>query len=114
MPTIEVKTNVKVKHHDDFMKSLSDLSAKLLGRPVSDMNAVLIDEASVYFGGTNDPAYMVKIYSLVSLNAENNKKISKELSTFLENELGAPNNRGYIFFANPGKENVGFRGSTFA
>ncbi|CAH1767377.1 7179_t:CDS:2 [Entrophospora sp. SA101] len=114
MPTIEVNTNVKVKHHDDFAKSLSELLSKLLDIPVANMNVVLNDEAPVYFGATTDPAYMARLYSVGGLNVESNKKFSNELSTFFENELGAPNNRGYIFFVNPGRENCGYIGSTLA
>ncbi|RHZ54794.1 hypothetical protein Glove_423g66 [Diversispora epigaea] len=114
MPLVEVKTNVKVPNHHEFLSKLSTLAANLLDKPITGINATLEDCKSLYFGGTNAPAFTVRVKSLGSLGLEHNKEISKKLSEFLYNELGTPNDRGYIFFENPGRENCGWKGTTFA
>ncbi len=68
----------------------------------------------MFFNNSNDPAYVVYISSIGNLDPTTNKKISKELSEFLEKELGASNDRGYIHFHDPGRANCGWSGRTFA
>ncbi|KAG9306391.1 hypothetical protein G9A89_018274 [Geosiphon pyriformis] len=114
MPTIEVKTNVKVPNHQDFLHALSKLSAKILNKPISFIAVSLNDEASLHFGDSNEPAYIVNINSLGSFNLGQNEAFSQEYSSFFADKLGAPKDRGYLFFNDPGNENVGWKGATFA
>ncbi|CAB4390916.1 unnamed protein product [Rhizophagus irregularis] len=79
MPYIEVKTNVQVQDHKQFIRELSSYAANVFNKPY------------VY--------------------AATKKKLSKELSEFLEKELKASSDRGYIFFYGPDGANVGWKGS---
>ncbi|RHZ80960.1 hypothetical protein Glove_130g11 [Diversispora epigaea] len=112
MPVIEVKTNVKVQNHHEFLTELSTLIADLLDRTVAVTWASLEDCKSLYFASNNDPAYIVRVKSVFTIDLEHNKETSKKLSEFFYNKLGAPNDRGIIFFADPGKENCGWNGTT--
>ncbi|RHZ84743.1 hypothetical protein Glove_78g21 [Diversispora epigaea] len=112
MPFIEVKTNVKVPNHQEFLSELSALTGELLGQPESFILSVIEDDKSLYFGGTSAPAYIVRVKSVFSLGLEHNKEISKKLSEFFYNKLGTPNDRGIIFLEDPGRENCGWNGTT--
>ncbi|CAB5391807.1 unnamed protein product [Rhizophagus irregularis] len=68
MPYIEVKTNVQVQDHKQFIRELSSYAANVFNKPY-------------------------------------------ELSEFLEKELKASSDRGYIFFYGPDGANVGWKGS---
>ncbi|CAG8505211.1 10451_t:CDS:2 [Ambispora gerdemannii] len=106
MPYVEVKTNVKIQDHTKFLKSLNDLSVKLLKKPNSYISVSLQDDVSLLFAGTDSPAYVVHVNSLGTFdNSEYNKEISKQYSEFLQQELGATSDRGYIFMNDGGRQN---------
>jgi len=112
MPLIEVKTNVQVKDHQRFIKELSPLSASTLSKPISYICVLLQDNLPMLFGDSDDPTYIVNVQS-IGLDSSAIERTNKELSEFLEKELKASSDRGYIFFNDPGSANVGWNGNTF-
>ncbi|CAG8631142.1 12135_t:CDS:2 [Ambispora leptoticha] len=113
MPSIEVKTNVKVQNHAEFLKEISILAATLLPHPVEGMNVALQDGLSLLFANSDAPAYIVHINCLGGFGDNmKNREISKAFANFLTEKTGAPSNRGYLFFNDPGYANVGFAGTT--
>ncbi|PKK71463.1 Tautomerase/MIF [Rhizophagus irregularis] len=85
MPYIEVKTNVQVQDHKQFIRELSSYAANVFNKPY--------------------------VFTSIGIDAATKKKLSKELSEFLEKELKASSDRGYIFFYGPDGANVGWKGS---
>jgi len=66
------------------------------------------------FAGTFDPAISLRIDSLDNINRQANEKYSKAFFDFFQKKLGVPADRGYITFIDPGRENMGYNGSTVA
>ncbi|PKY42794.1 hypothetical protein RhiirA4_399946 [Rhizophagus irregularis] len=91
MSYIEVKTNVQVQDHKQFIRELSSYAANVFKPYVC---VSLQDNLSIIFNDSDDPAYIIG-----------------ELSEFLEKELKASSDRGYIFFYGPDGANVGWKGS---
>uniref|UniRef100_A0A1D1XJR1 L-dopachrome isomerase n=1 Tax=Anthurium amnicola TaxID=1678845 RepID=A0A1D1XJR1_9ARAE len=112
MPYVEIKTNVQVQDHKQFIKELSSYSADALNKPMTYICVSLQDNLTMLFNDTDDPAYIANVTS-IGLDTETIKKLSKEFSEFLEKELKVPNDRGYIFFHDPGRANVAWKGNTF-
>ncbi|CAB4390966.1 unnamed protein product [Rhizophagus irregularis] len=108
MPYIEVKTNVQVQDHKQFIRELSSYSANVFNKPYVCVS--LQDNLSIIFNDSDDPAYIIGVTS-IGIDAATKKKLSKELSEFLEKELKASSYRGYIFFYGPDGANVGWKGS---
>ncbi|GBB97533.1 hypothetical protein RclHR1_00300012 [Rhizophagus clarus] len=112
MPYVEVKTNVKVQDHKQFIRELSSYAANALNKPMTYICVSLQDNLSMAFNDSDEPAYIVEVKS-IGLDSTTNKNISKELSKILEKELKASSDRGYIFFHDSARANVGWNGNTF-
>ncbi|RIA94615.1 Tautomerase/MIF superfamily [Glomus cerebriforme] len=112
MPYIEIKTNVQVKNHQEFIRALSTYSSNALGKPALYICVSLQDNLSMIFNDSDEPAFIANITSL-GIDSPTIKKMIKELSEFFEKELKASSDRGYIIFRDPGRANTGWGGSTF-
>jgi phenylpyruvate tautomerase len=73
----------------------------------------LCDDVAMSFGGTFDPAYLVNLYSIGKISAEDNLRTSAGLSGYLAKELGLRSDRGYITFHDVKASDWGFQGTTF-
>ncbi|KAM5542653.1 hypothetical protein V8D89_003614 [Ganoderma adspersum] len=113
MPAIEIRTNVTVADPKAFVKELSKFSADNLGKPEAYIGVHLVQEQTLTFGGSFDPAFLLSITSLDNLPPENTEKLSKAFATFIQEKLGIPHDRGYILFNDPGRANIGFQSTTF-
>lgn len=97
----------------EFIKKLSKFAADILGKPESYVTVILHDEAKQSWNGTFDPAYVIKVISLGGISAHKNILTSQTMSIFLNENLGVQPNRGYIVFEDPGRDNLGWDGTTF-
>ncbi|KAJ8093611.1 hypothetical protein PM082_020471 [Marasmius tenuissimus] len=114
MPTIDLKTNVKIDDVPAYILKLSKLSAEILSKPESYINVILSQDVPMSFNGTLDPAFQCTVISLGNINPESNLKYSEAFSKFFEETLKIPNDRGYITFIDPGRTHLGYKGTTFA
>ncbi|CAK0809518.1 unnamed protein product [Prorocentrum cordatum] len=71
------------------------------------------DGQDIIWGGSADPCALCKVISLGSINLENNKALTVEVSKLLD-EFGVPANRIYVNFFDLERQNVGYNGATFA
>ena len=71
------------------------------------------DNASLLFGGTDDPCALGVVYSLGSINKENNGALTKAVTEILE-PFGIADSRIYVNFFDLPRENVGWKKATFA
>lgn len=85
----------------------------MLDKPKSYLTVILHDEAKMAWEGTFDPAYVLRITSLGQVTPHKNVSTSKALSEFFAERLKAPNTRGYIIFNDPGRDFIGYKGTTF-
>ncbi|KAI0802012.1 Tautomerase/MIF superfamily [Irpex lacteus] len=114
MPSLEIKTNVKLADPKAFLVEFTDFAAETLGKPKQYIVVSYVHQEYFAWNGTFDPAYLLQIVSLGNINPEANVTYSKKFSDFLQQRLGAPADRGYISLIDPGNENLGYTGTTFA
>ncbi|KAF7353718.1 hypothetical protein MVEN_01057000 [Mycena venus] len=133
MPTLELIVNVEVGFLDqrgrvdesrahtlqitnqaEFSLNFAKAGAKALGKPEAVMSTIVSFNNSLTFGGTLDPAFSLTVTSLDNLSSEANEKYSATFSDFIDSNLGIPKDRGYIIFRDPGREYMGYKGTTFA
>ncbi|KAL4266463.1 MIF family protein [Pleurotus pulmonarius] len=113
MPTLTLLTNVKLADPKAFALEFSKLGAETLGKPELYISVSYTYNETLTFNGTFAPAFNLSIKSLDNINYEVNEQYSKVLFKFLEDKLGVPRDRGYIEFGDPGRVNMGFKGTTF-
>mmetsp|Transcript_6184 Transcript_6184/g.13082 ORF Transcript_6184/g.13082 Transcript_6184/m.13082 type:complete len:160 (+) Transcript_6184:52-531(+) len=113
-PSLILQTNVDLGDKKaEIMKELSALVAKSLGKPESYVAISITDNASMLFGGSDAPLALGCLYSLGSINMENNGKVQAGVTDALE-AFGVAENRIYINFFDVPRENVGWNRATFA
>mmetsp|Transcript_28404 Transcript_28404/g.48337 ORF Transcript_28404/g.48337 Transcript_28404/m.48337 type:complete len:160 (+) Transcript_28404:22-501(+) len=113
-PSLILQTNVDLGDKKaEIMKELSALVAKSLGKPESYVAISVTDNASMLFGGSDAPLALGCLYSLGSINMENNGKVQAGVTDALE-AFGVAENRIYINFFDVPRENVGWNRATFA
>ncbi|KAI0087774.1 Tautomerase/MIF superfamily [Irpex rosettiformis] len=113
MPSLELKTNVKLDDPKAFLVEFSKFAAETLGKPESYIVVSYTHQEFMAWHGTFDPAYLLSVVSLGNINPEANITYSKKFSDFFQTKLGAPSTRGYISLIDPGIENLGYSGTTF-
>lgn len=72
----------------------------------------ITDNASMCFGGSDDPLALGCVYSLGAINVGNNGKIQSGVTDALE-AYGVTADRIYINFFDMPRENVGWNRATF-
>ncbi|KAJ7145999.1 Tautomerase/MIF superfamily [Mycena epipterygia] len=112
MPILELTTNVKVADPKAFSLALNKVTAAALGMDGYVTVSYNYNE-TVTFAGTHDPAFLLRVTTLGN-GTEKNELFSKTLFAHLEEALGAPLDRGYIVFNDPGHIDLGYKGTTFA
>ena len=73
----------------------------------------ITDNVSMLFGGSDAPLALGCLYSLGSINMENNGKVQAGVTDALE-AFGVAENRIYINFFDVPRANVGWNRATFA
>lgn len=113
-PSLFVQTNINLGDKKmAFMQAASKAVAKCLGKPESYVAVSVQDGQDIIWGGSDSPCALCKVISLGSINLENNKALTKEV-THLLSEFEVPANRIYVNFFDLERQNVGYNGATFA
>jgi len=114
MPSLSLKTNVKIADPKAFSLEFSKFGAEVLGKPEGYITVDYTYNETMTFAGTHEPAFTLTIISLGNLAPHQTEKYSATISKFLKEKLGLESDRGYILFQDPGNANLGFKGTTFA
>jgi phenylpyruvate tautomerase PptA (4-oxalocrotonate tautomerase family) len=112
-PSLVLHTNVQLKDKASFLKAASKAVVMATGKPESYVAVAVYDGADLIWGGSDAPAAIGCLYSIGSINMENNGKLMVELDKLLAPE-GVPASRTYVNFFDVPRENVGWSGKTFA
>ncbi|TFK72217.1 Tautomerase/MIF [Pluteus cervinus] len=113
MPVLDLVTNVKIDDLKSFVTEFSKVGAETLAKPEGYICTNVKYNEVLSWNGTFDPAFVLSITSLDNINPAANVQYSKALFEFLNKKLGVPGDRGYIAFLDPGRENLGYQGTTF-
>jgi phenylpyruvate tautomerase PptA (4-oxalocrotonate tautomerase family) len=114
MPFVSVETNLAIdtEKRKQFCKALSSAAAQAVGKPEQYVMALIRSDATLTFGGSEEPAAFVELKSIALAEAAL-KEISRRLCTLIEQELGVPPARIYIEFTSASGAWWGWNGSTF-
>ena len=111
MPLLTVSTSIEIKEKNLFLVSCSQLISKLTKKPERYVMVRLFDQIPISFDmDQKSPSCFIDLKSIGSLNPS---EMSKEISTFISNQLGIPISRIYICFEDINASNWGFNGQTF-
>ena len=95
MPLLTVSTSIEITEKILFLKNCSRLVSKLTNKPEQYVMVRLFDQTPMYFNMDQSPSCFLNLKSIGSLNPS---EMSKEISTFISNQIGIPMNRIYICF----------------
>jgi len=112
MPLLKVQTNSAIPDSEKFMKDATELVSRILKKPVQYIMVSVEQNRDMLFGGNNAPLAYVELKS-IGLPQNQTPNISAELCSFIERELGVPQNRIYIEFADAQRNMFGWNGGTF-
>mmetsp|Transcript_1619 Transcript_1619/g.3895 ORF Transcript_1619/g.3895 Transcript_1619/m.3895 type:complete len:182 (+) Transcript_1619:208-753(+) len=113
-PSLVLVTNLDLGDKKlDVMKKCSKAISDATGKPEAYIGVSITDNASVLFGGSDDPCALGNLYSIGSIAIESNGKIQSSVTDFLE-EFGLKEDRMYINFFDMPRANVGWSRRTFA
>lgn len=113
MPSLEIKTNVKLDDPKKFVEEFSHFAAETLKKPLSYICVSYTHNEYMAWNGTFDPCFLLAVVSLDNITPETNEEYSKKLFGYVEEKLGVPGHRGYISFTDPGRDNLGHKKTTF-
>ena len=110
MPLLSVSTSVEINEKNLFLKNCSRLVSKLTNKSEQYVMVRLFDQTSMYFNMDQSPSCFIEFKSIGSLNPS---EMSKEISTFISDQIGIPSNRVYICFEDIKASNWAWNGKTF-
>ena len=116
MPLIKVQSSVAAPEKNQVEKLLTSLSAKLaqhLGKPESYVMTAFESDIPMTFSGTLEPACLVEIKSIGTMQPKQTKAMSADFCQQIEAELGVPANRVYIEFVDVQRHLWGWNNGTF-
>jgi phenylpyruvate tautomerase PptA (4-oxalocrotonate tautomerase family) len=112
MPFVRVQLSPAVDDQDGLKAELSKAVAQALGKPESYMMVVLQPGTSMLMGGSPDPAALVEVRSVGTINPDQASALSGTLSQIVA-KAGVDANRVYCNFAGVPGTMWGMGGRTF-
>ncbi|KAI8078741.1 Tautomerase/MIF superfamily [Halteromyces radiatus] len=113
MPILEVTSQKSPKDLSAFIKRLSAVFAEHIGKPEAVCLVTFTKADDVCFAGSNNPAYLVRVGGIDVISEERNTNVTKAVTHILDEELGIPNDRGFVLFNEYPSANIGFKDTTF-
>ena len=109
MPYINVSTSAKVNDKDKFLEEISILVSSLTNKSSRFVMAKIDDNCQMYFDDQS-PSCFLEIKSIGSINPS---EIAKPISNFINEKMGIPRERVYIFFEDVPASLWAWNGRTF-
>ena len=110
MPLLSVSTSIEINEKNLFLKNCSQFVSKLTNKPEQYVMIRLFDQIPIYLNMDKSPSCFIDFKSIGSLNPP---EMSKEISIFIENQIGIPANRVYICFEDIDASNWSWNGKVF-
>ncbi|XP_045509722.1 macrophage migration inhibitory factor-like [Colias croceus] len=116
MPILKIFTNVsREKIPVDFVNKILPVLAKVLRKPENLFSCVVAPDCVLSFAGDSTiPGAMANLESIGHLGPADNKVIAKEVTDFVEKELGVSPARFVLTFYDMQPYNIAKNGVTFA
>ena len=110
MPYINISTSVKVENKKKLLEETSILISSLTNKSRKFIMAKLADDANIFFDD-DGPCCYFEIKSVGSLNPS---EMAKPICSFVQDKIGVPANKTYIFFHDVSPKIWGWNGKTFS
>ena len=114
MPYFSIVTNQSIDRtaNQQLLKKTSAFIAELLGKPESYVMISIQPETPLIFGGSDEPAALVRLKS-INLPVDRCPELSEKICNLIEQELGVPQDRVFIDFKDLERNMFGWNGKTF-
>jgi phenylpyruvate tautomerase PptA (4-oxalocrotonate tautomerase family) len=114
MPLLKIQTNVDIPEakRQALLQKASLQVAEMLGKPEQYVMICLETGKEMLFAGSGDPLAYLELKS-IGLPGDRTKAFSAGLCTLISSELGIPQERIYIEFADAARNLWGWNGGTF-
>jgi phenylpyruvate tautomerase len=114
MPLLKLETTVTLPDDQQraLLASLSRIVAETIGKPEQYV-MISISRAEMVMSGKAGDAAIVDIRSIGGLSGDVPRTLSKKICGLLHDNLGIPENRIYLNFAEVKAANWGWNGNTF-
>ncbi|XP_047543909.1 macrophage migration inhibitory factor-like [Vanessa atalanta] len=114
MPCLKIMTNIlKSNIPKDFLTKIIPVLAEGVRKSPDMFLCVIQDDCQLIINGNSTlPGVIATLESIGNLGSEDNKRIVKLLTAFMEKELGVPPNRFFLTFYDLETYNVGKGGVT--
>ena len=109
MPYINISTSAKVENKKNFLKEISALISSLTNKSQRFIMAKLDDNSTLYFDDQS-PCCFLEIKSIGSLKP---LEIANQISNFVNEKLGIPQDKIYIYFEDVPCSMWAWNGKTF-
>ncbi|CAF4743863.1 unnamed protein product [Pieris macdunnoughi] len=114
MPCLKVLTNLpNSKIPNDFVNKIVPVLSKSVRKPEQNFIVVISGECRLSFGGAStEYGAVASIESIGNLGPDDNKVITKEVTAFINKELGIKPNNFFLTFYDLAAYNVAKNGDT--
>ncbi|MET0102363.1 MAG: phenylpyruvate tautomerase MIF-related protein [Sedimenticola sp.] len=114
MPVLTIRTNSPVDggERNALLASASATVAEVLGKPEQYVMVSLECDQAMMFAGSDAPLAYLELKS-IGLPGDRTREISASLCDFINRQLGIPQERIYIEFADAARNMFGWNGGTF-
>ncbi|CAK1588386.1 unnamed protein product [Parnassius mnemosyne] len=114
MPCLKILTNIpKSQIPRDFVDKIIPLLAKILKKPENKFTCVISGDCYISFAGeSKSPGATATLESIGNLGPNENRVIVKELTDFIEKEIGVHRDRFFLTFYDLSSYNVAKSGVT--
>ncbi|XP_047040649.1 MIF-like protein mif-2 [Helicoverpa zea] len=116
MPCLRILTNIPISQvPKDFVNKILPLLAKVVRKPEDKFLCVVSGDCHISFAGqASTPSAVATLESIGHLGVDENKVITREVTAFIEKELGIPPNHFFLSFYDLKGQNIGKGGVTLA
>jgi phenylpyruvate tautomerase PptA (4-oxalocrotonate tautomerase family) len=114
MPLARIFTNTQVEQtaQNETLKTISSILCQTLGKPEKYIMGIFTHSTFI-MSETHEPACFVDICSIGKLNPDTNRELSEKICDLIQNKLGVPKERTYIYFQDIPRPDWGWNGTTF-
>ena len=114
MPLLKLETTVVLTEdkRQALLASLSKIVAETIGKPQQYV-VVTTSQAAMRMSGNSGDAAFVDVRSIGGLTSDVNRSLSQKVCKLLNDALGIPQNRNYLYFTEVEARHRGWNGSTF-
>ncbi|KAJ0184014.1 hypothetical protein K1T71_000437 [Dendrolimus kikuchii] len=116
MPCLKILTNLSSSNvPSDFVNNIIPLLSKVVNKPPQKFTCIISSDCQLSFGGnSSEPGAVASLESIGHLGPKENKLIAKEVTEFVQKELGIPSSRFFLSFYDLQPNNVAIKGDTVA